>query len=154
MNGSGTLSGEDLVREVVAELAPREVPQLDLVLDAYRRDPWPVVPVRGGWGHPNGAGAWVDQAGSWAVFVTAFLGNVLAGQLAEEGFKRAGRGLRGWLRRPKSRLADPAPDPLDDRQLAEVGAAARQAALDRGFPDASAEQFAAAVTRALGSRRP
>jgi hypothetical protein len=86
--------------------------------------------------------------------VAGFLGNVMATLLAEEGFKHAGRGLLGRWRKPKPQLTAPVPAALDDGQLAQVRAAALQAALDRGFPQASAEQFAAAVARILGPRRP
>jgi hypothetical protein len=147
------MSGEDLVRAVLSEVAPQELPHIDLVLDAYRRSPWPVVPEPDGHGHPTGAGVPVDQVASWGVFVTAFVANVLATMLVEEGVKRTGRGLLGWFRKPKPQLTTEVPRLVDEGKLAEVRAAALQAALDRGFPDSSAERFADSVATILQSRR-
>ncbi|GAA2603261.1 hypothetical protein [Paractinoplanes durhamensis] len=147
------MSGEDLVRAVLAEIAPHEVSQIGMVLAAYRRSPWPAVPDEGGRGHPTGAGLPVDQVASWSAFVAAFIGQVLATLVVEEGAKAGGRSLLARLRKPKPRLTVEVPADLEERRLAEVRGAALQAALDRGFPDSSAEQFADAVVTKLRPRR-
>src|SRR3569833_312247 len=99
MDGSGTMSGEDLVRAVHAEVAPEELP---------------------------------------------FIGQALATLVVEDSAKAAGRALLVRFRKPKPRLTRPVPV-IEEPLLTEVRAAAVQAALDRDFPEWSAQRFADAV---------
>ena len=151
MDGSGTMSGEDLVRAVLAEVAPEELPYIGVVLAAYRRSPWPAAPDRRGRGHPTGAGVPVDQLASWGAFVAAFIGQALATMVVEDSAKAAGRALLVRFRKPKPRLTRPVPV-IEEPLLTEVRAAAVQAALDRDFPEWSAQRFADAVITNLESR--
>jgi hypothetical protein len=150
-DGDAVRTGQDVVREVLAALAPGELPQVASVLAAYRRRPW-----RSADG-PDGPLA------GWAPFVLGFV--------AETVVPPAGPTGRGWFaalspRRRRARtdhlaqVADLPVPAFDHAQLCAVWAAAVDAATERGCSAGDREAFAAAVVAAFavghlpGPRRP
>jgi hypothetical protein len=146
-------TGQDVVRGVLAALAPGELPDVAAVLEAYRIAPWTLTGVPAG------------LPGSWAPFVLGFVAETVvspaAGEpAAGEAAARPGPTGRGrfaavldrW-RRPRldelARVPDTPVPAFDQDQLRTVWAAATDAATEHGYPLRDREAFAAAVVAAL-----
>ncbi|WP_406316791.1 hypothetical protein OHA77_06280 [Streptosporangium sp. NBC_01639] len=139
----------DVVRDVVAELAPEELPLVD-GLAAY--DDSVVVPKlrrSGRRREPLGFG-WGEVVGLMTPVVWLVL-DQMAERLADtavDGAVRKARGLRRWLRRGRRPAAATIP-PLTEGQLATL----RQDLLDqlkqRGLEEQAAEQIVDAIVRRL-----
>jgi hypothetical protein len=150
-------TGQDVVREVLAALAPAELPYVGSVLAAYRIQPWTLTGLPGG-----------RQAG-WAPFVLGFVAEtVVSLAVGEPETAPARRGrlaalLGRWRRSRTDHLAQVPDQPVpafDQGQLRAVWAAATDAATEHGCSPGDREAFAAAVVAALsvghlpGPRRP
>ncbi|AGZ42816.1 hypothetical protein [Actinoplanes friuliensis] len=141
-------TGADVVRQVLAALAPGELPYVASVLEAYRVDPWTL--------DGREAGIPADQVNAWAPFVLGFVAGTVVAP-AEEPVFPAGRGRLSTLvqRFWRPRLADLAGVPdtpvpaLAADELRRVWAAAIDAATLRGCSARDREAFAAAVVAAL-----
>ncbi|MFB9360573.1 hypothetical protein [Actinoplanes nipponensis] len=138
-------TGQDVVREVLAALAPGELPYVASVLEAYRIAPWTLTGVPGG---PRDA---------WAPFVLGFVAETVVALAAGEPAAEPARGRFAalfalWRRRPTDDLAQ-APDrpvpAFDEDQLRKVWGAATEATTRHGYPPGDREAFAAAVVAAL-----
>jgi len=141
-------TGQDVVRAVLAALAPGELPDVAAVLEAYRIAPWTLAGV------PTGL------PGSWAPFVLGFVAETVVSLAAGEPAARpvpTGRGrfaalLDRWRRPRLDELAQVPDIPVpafDQDQLRTVWAAATDAATEHGYPLRDREAFAAAVVGAL-----
>jgi hypothetical protein len=145
-------TGQDVVRQVLAALAPGELPYVGTVLAAYRSEPWtltsdpPTLPV--------------GQRASWAPFVLGFVAETVMTLAAGSAVARppaAGRfgALRDLWRRPRTGELALAPDlpvpAFDHEQLRKVWAAATDAATDHGCSLGDREAFAAAMVAALAA---
>ncbi|MET8153230.1 hypothetical protein ACIBSW_34125 [Actinoplanes sp. NPDC049668] len=143
-------TGADVVRDVLAALAPAELPFLESVLEAYRIDPWTLDGRR--------AGVPADQVRAWSAFVLGFVAETV---VAQQPAGEPGRGrLRMMLTRRRSRIGElanvpDAPVPaFEAEQLRRAWASAVGAAAGRGHPPRDTEAFAVAVVAALAARRP
>ncbi|MFI7542626.1 hypothetical protein [Actinoplanes sp. NPDC049599] len=143
-------TGEDVVREVLAALAPGELPEVATVLEAYRIAPWTLTGV------PAGLRA------RWAPFVLGFVAETVVTLAAGEPAARpvpTGRGrfaaLLDLWRRPRTDELAQVPDTpvpaFDQHQLRAVWAAAATAANAHGYSPGDREAFAAAVVGALAA---
>jgi hypothetical protein len=150
-------TGQDVVREVLAALAPAELPYVGSVLEAYRIEPWTLAGLPGG-----------RQYG-WAPFVLGFVAETVVSLAEGEPEDATGRGgrlgalLGRWRRSRADHLAQVPDQPVpafDQGQLGAVWAAATDAATEHGCSPGDREAFAAAVVAALsvghlpGRRRP
>ena len=132
-------TAEDVVREVMGALAPRELPYLAGVVAAYRVQPWSLARA---------------PRGSWSPFVLAFVAEAALPLLAP-GPHRRGR-LAALLApgRRSRHLADvpgTAMPAFDGDQLRLAWAAAVDAATDHGCPAGDREAFAAALVDTLAA---
>ena len=148
MRDDSLRTGDDVVREVLAALAPGELPYLESVLEAYRIDPWSLG--------AGGAGIPVDQVTAWAPFVLGFVAETvvgISGEPADGGRRRGFAALLDRWRRPRTDELANVPDTpvpaFDQEQLRRVRAAAGTAATDRGYSPGDREAFAAAIVAAL-----
>ncbi|RSM72595.1 hypothetical protein DMB66_05510 [Actinoplanes sp. ATCC 53533] len=151
MDDDSLRTGQDVVREVLAALAPGELPYVASVLEAYRIAPWTLT------GEPPGG-----RQGTWAPFVLGFVAETVVSLAAGESAARpapAGRGriaaLLDLWRRPRIDALAQVPDTpvpaFDHVQLREVWTAATNAATDHGYSRGDREAFAAAVVAALAA---
>jgi hypothetical protein len=143
-------SGLDVVREVLAALAPGELPYVAEVLRAYRIQPWTL-------GGDLPAGPPV----SWTPFVLGFVAETVvalaAGEPVPAGRRRSAPLPGPWRldrwRRPRDERRASLPDrpvpAFDEDQLRTVWAAAMDAATEHGRSLRDREAFAAAVVAAL-----
>ena len=149
MDDDALRTGQDVVREVLAALAPGELPYVASVLEAYRIAPWTLT------GEPPGG-----RQGKWAPFVLGFVAETVVSLAAEEAAARpapTGRGriaaLLGLRRRPRidelAQVPDTPVPAFDHVQLRKVWTAATAAATDHGYSRGDREAFAAAVVAAL-----
>jgi len=138
-------TGQDVVREVLAALAPGELPLVASVLEAYRIEPWTLTG---------------ERPASWAPFVLGFVAETVVSLAADEPAARpvpTGRGrfaaLLDLWRRPRTDELAQVPDTpvpaFDQHQLRRVWAAAGDAATTHGYSPGDREAFAAAVVAAL-----
>lgn len=146
-------TGQDVVREVLAALAPGELPAVAAVLRAYRNRPWTVRDT------PPALPAGPQVV--WAPFVLAFVAETVVSLATGE--PAAGPAPTGWARftalldRWRPRAAGPARAPdvpvpaFDHEQLRRVWAAATDAATDHGCSLGDREAFAAAMVAALAA---
>ena len=148
-------TGQDVVREVLAALAPAELPFVATVLEAYRIEPWTLAGLPGG-----------RQYG-WAPFVLGFVAEMVVTPAEGEPETAPGGRLAAllgrWRRSRTGHLAQVPDQPVpafDQAQLRAVWAAAADAATEHGCSPGDREAFAAAVVAALsvghlpGPRRP
>jgi hypothetical protein len=143
-------TGQDVVREVLAALAPGELPYVEPVLRAYRIRPW--VPAGD---LPAGL------PGTWTPFVLGFVTAAVvtpAGAAATRpvaGGRRRFAALLDRWRRPRHEHLAWVPDlpvpAFDHEQLRAVWAAATDAATGHGCSLRDREAFAAAVVAALSA---
>jgi hypothetical protein len=148
-------SGQDVVREVLAALAPGELPYVAAVLRAYRIEPWTL-----------GGDLPAALPVSWTPFVLGFVAETVvalaAGEPVPAGPRRSGKLFRPWpldrwrldrWRRPRDVRWASLPDlpipAFDEDQLRTVWAAAIDAATEHGRSLGDREAFAAAVVAAL-----
>ncbi|MGW1277092.1 hypothetical protein ACWD4V_09055 [Streptomyces tsukubensis] len=117
--GSGIRTGADVLRDVVAALAPAELPRLDEARRTYADDPYPPQRVERGGGGVLTAG--VDTAVLLPVLI-AFVAQFLA-DVAVDAVRRGG----GALSRRRAR-----------RRRRREGADERRAALTDAAPDITA----------------
>ena len=147
-------TGQDVVRQVLAALAPDELPAVAAVLRAYRERPWT---VRDG---PPAMPACRPVV--WAPFVLAFVAETVVAPVPGEpvpGEPTAGgwAGLRALTRRwqPRtaglSRVPDVEVPAFDHEQLRRVWAAATDAATEHGCSRGDREAFAAAMVAVLSA---
>ncbi len=145
-------TGQDVVREVLAALAPGELPYLASVLEAYRVEPWTLT------GEPPAMPGGHEDC--WAPFVLGFVAETVVSLAAGPTPARSvpsGRGrfaalLDLWRRRRADELAQVPDTPVpafDHDQLRKVWTAATDAATGRGCSLGDREAFAAAVVAAL-----
>jgi hypothetical protein len=132
-------TAEDVVREVVGALAPRELPYLAGVVVAYRVQPWFLARAPGG---------------SWSPFVLAFVAEAVLPLLTPDPTRR-GRLAAVLARRHRSRDLVHAPGTpvpaFDGDQLRRAWAAAVDAAGEHGCPAGDREAFAAALVGTLAA---
>ncbi|MEU4219298.1 hypothetical protein [Actinoplanes sp. NPDC026623] len=142
-------TGADVVREVLAALAPGELPYVESVLEAYRIDPWTLDGRR--------AGVPVDQVDGWSAFALGFVAETVVSLAPAEEPEASGRGrltmlLSRWRRSRTGELANVPDTPVpafEAEQLRLAWASAMDAATCRGYPPRDREAFAAAVVAAL-----
>jgi hypothetical protein len=143
-------TGQDVVREVLAALAPGELASVESVVQAYRVRPW--TSSR----EPRG------RQVTWAPFVLGFVAEIVTGLAAGDragppGLTGLGRlgALLGAGRRFRNDDLARAPDlpvpAFDEPQLRRVWAAATDAATDHGCSPGDREAFAAAMVAALSA---
>jgi hypothetical protein len=154
MDDEQVRTGQDVVREVLAALAPGELPYVESVVQAYRISPWTLAgDLPGG---PDG---------SWTPFVLGFVAETVVELAAGPPVTRpvpAGRrrfaALLDLWRRPRGDELAQVPDTpipaFDHEQLRRVWAAATDAATEHGWSLGDREAFAAAVVGALASGHP
>jgi hypothetical protein len=147
-------TGQDVVREVLAALAPGELPFVASVLEAYRIAPWTLT------GDPPRLPA--GPQAPWAPFVLGFVAETVVTLAAGAPAARpvpTGRGrfaaLLDLWRRPRidelAQVPDTPVPAFDQDQLRQVWAAATDAATDHGYSLGDREAFAAAVVAALAA---
>jgi hypothetical protein len=139
-------TGQDVVRQVLAALAPGELPDVAGVLEAYRSEPWTLTG-----GLPGG---------SWTPFVLGFVAETVvplgvgSAAVPPPAGGRFGA-LLGLWRRPRSAELAQVPDipvpAFDHEQLRKVWAAATDAATEHGCTLGDREAFAAAMVAALAA---
>ncbi|QDY79016.1 hypothetical protein [Streptomyces qinzhouensis] len=152
--GRGIRTGADVLRDVVAALAPDELDRLDEARRTYAEDPYPPQRVERGGGGVLTAG--VDTAVLLPVliaFVAQFLADVAADAVRRGGGALSRRRARRRRRREaagerRTALTDEAPDPTafpTDDLLRWAGEHAR----DCGFAGTEADRCAHVVVIAL-----
>lgn len=150
MDDDALRTGQDVVREVLAALAPGELPFVASVLESYRTEPWTLT------GEPFGG-----RQEAWAPFVLGFVAETVVALAAGERAAGPATGLGRFValldtwRRPRvDRLAqvpDTAVPAFDQEQLRKVWTAATVAATEHGYSHRDREAFAAAVVAALAT---
>lgn len=153
MDDDSLRTGQDVVREVLAALAPGELPFVASVLEAYRIEPWTLTGESPG--VPGG------RQGPWAPFVLGFVAEMVVSQAAGEPVARPsdrwGRVvalLDRWRRSRVDELAQVPDMPVpafDQEQLRKAWVAAMTAASGHGCSLGDREAFAAAVVGALSA---
>jgi hypothetical protein len=147
-------TGQDVVREVLAALAPGELPYVGSVLEAYRIAPWTLT------GEPPGMPG--GQQAGWAPFVLGFVAETVVSLIAGDPPAAPPPTARGrlaalfasWRRVRADDLAQVPDLPVpafDEDRLRKVWAAATEATTRHGCSPGDREAFAAAVVAALAA---